>query len=205
MYCRTRLFCIATLSLTCLTARADLIPAVLDFNALPSSPIGSHLPTGYGGFTWGDRWYQMSVPSAAGEGNFLATSSTGSTLIRRADGEAFFFDGADFWSRRGLDANGDFFFVLYGQQGQTVYNGNLDGNAGRMRFTASPQLLSANYSGAIYAMAWGFDNDDYDHLAMDNFRFRIAAPSPIPEPNSALLAALGLLILLNSRRRKETF
>jgi hypothetical protein len=43
-----------------------------------------------------------------------------------------------------------------------------------MDFTGTPTLLTANYTGPIDAMALGFDNDDYDHLAMDNFRFRAA-------------------------------
>ena len=196
-----RLLCSAALLLlACTAARAELQPLLLDFNELPDSPIGSHLPENYAGFVWGDRWYQMSPAAGATDQNFLASSTVGSTLLRRVDRGAFYFDGADFWSRRGLDANGDFFFVLYGQQGQVLYNGNLDGNAGRMRFTGTPQTLAANYSGAIYAMAWGFDNDDYDHLAMDNLRFRVEANAPVPEPASGLLAGLGLAVLLSARR-----
>ncbi len=50
---------------------------------------------------------------------------------------------------------GDFFFVLYDEQGRTLYNGNDDGNAGRMRFTGMSKNLLANCTGDIHGMAWG--------------------------------------------------
>jgi hypothetical protein len=178
-------------------AAADPVPGVLDFDELPPSAIGTHLPAGYGGFTWGGQWYEMSQTPAGGN-NFLATSTSGGTLIRRNDRSAFHFDGADFWSRRGLDGTGDFFFVLYGESGEVLYNGDVDGNAGRMRFSNTPTFLQANYTGAVHAMAFGFDNDDYDHLAMDNFRFRATAVSAVPEPSIAVMVSLGLGLFLVS-------
>ena len=196
-----RLACVsAALVLACTAPRADLVDSQLNFNELSVGSSGVHLPGGYGGFNWGDQWYLMPASFGGTQSHFLATSTSGGTLIRRTDHGAFFFDGADFWSRRGLDAGGDFFFVLYGTQGQTLYDGNLDGNTGRMRFTGSPQTMLANYTGAIHGVAWGFDNDDYDHLAMDNFRFRVEALPAVPEPGTALLASLGLAVLLIARR-----
>lgn len=180
----------------------EVVPGVLGFDELPNATGGVHLPEGYGGFSWGSQWYQMSPSTGNTEANFLATSTSGGTWIFRADHSAFHFDGADFWSRRGADANGDFFFVLYGHDGEVLYNGNDDGNAGRMRFTGTAQLLQANYSGLIYGMAWGFDNDDADHLAMDNFRFRAAAIPAVPEPHAGLLALLGVGFLLGRRVRR---
>ncbi len=182
-------------------AAADPVPGVLSFDELPNATGGVHLPAGYGGFTWGDQWYQMSPTVGATASNFLATSTSGGTLIRREDRGAFYFDGADFWSRRGLDATGDFFFVLYGANGQVLYNGDVDNDGGRMRFTGAPTFLQANYSGPIHAMAWGFDNDDHDHMAMDNFRFRAEPLAAVPEPGAGALAALGLGLLLIARRR----
>ena len=91
------------------------------------------MPAGYGGFIWGDRWYALQNTTATN--NYLAVGSGLSITIRRADGTAFYFDGADFWSRRGLDAVGDFYFVLY-YQGQTVYNG-LTAKKGKQVFTTN--------------------------------------------------------------------
>jgi opacity protein-like surface antigen len=202
MFNPIRLACAIAALVLSSAAAADtaLIPVQLGFDELPDSTGGSHVPAGYAGFTWSDQWFQMSPSVGDTASNFLATSTSGGTLVRRADGCKFYFDGADFWSRRGLDANGDFFFVLYGELGQTLYNGNDDGSAGRMRFTGKSQTLLANYTGAIHGMAWGFDNDDYDHLAMDNFRFRVEAVSTVPEPKLALLAGLGSVVLLGARR-----
>jgi hypothetical protein len=83
---------------------------------------------------------------------FLALSGSGTTL-KRSDGAAFYFDGADFWSRRGLDANGNLSFVL-SLKGKVVYNGLVDTVA-----------LAFNKTGR---------GGDWDQLAMDNLRTRPA-------------------------------
>jgi len=183
---------VAAMALSLQASAADPIAGTLTFDDLGQSSVGTHLPAGFGGFDWGDRWYYMTRAVTPNE-TFLATSTIGSTLIRRSDGADFHFDGADFHSRRAADASGDFFFVLY-HEGRTVYQGNLLGNEGRMRFTGTPTLLTPGYSGPIDGMAFGFDNDDYDHLAMDNFRFRaqVAAPLLVPEPENWVLMAAGL-------------
>ena len=51
--------------------------------------------------------------------------------FRRADGTPFYFDGADFWSRRGLDATGNFYFVL-SLKGKVVYLNPMAGKILRM-------------------------------------------------------------------------
>ena len=194
--------------------------AVLTFDSLNGTTGGIHLPADHQGFGFGDRWFAMSTAAAPTQ-TFLATSTVGSTLIRRTDGGTFYFDGADFWSRRGLDANGDFFFVLY-NGASTVYQGNLKGKKGRMRFAGTPRLLTPGYKGAITALAFGFDNDDSDHLAMDNFRFRpgtalspaalraataefapstTASVGSVPEPTTLALL-LGALGVAGGRRRR---
>lgn len=141
----------------------------LGFDDFIAAPSGVPMPAGYGGFIWGDRWYAMQ----AATNNHLAVGSGLSMLIRRADGTPFYFDGADFWSRRGLDAVGDFYFVLY-YQGQTVYNG-LTARKGKQVFTGTPTLLKPAYTGPVDAIAFAFDSNglDWNHLAMDNFRFRV--------------------------------
>lgn len=199
---------------------SEATAAVLTFDSLNGTTGGVRLPADHEGFGFGDRWFAMSTVAAPGQ-TFLATSTVGSTLIRRTDGAGFYFDGADFWSRRGLDANGDFFFVLY-NGATTVYQGNLKGKKGRMRFGAAPRLLTPGYKGVITALALGFGNDDYDHLAMDNFRFRpgttpstaalraattefapatAASTNAVPEPTTIALL-LGALGVAAGRRRR---
>lgn len=144
---------------------------VLGFDDFVASPVGIHMPAGYGGFLWGDRWFAMASTVTAN--NYLALGSGASLWIQRADGTPFYFDGADFWSRRGLDAVGDFYFVLY-YQGNTVYNG-LTAKKGRQVFTGTPKLLKPAYKGPVDGVAFAFDGNgrDWNHLAMDNFRLRV--------------------------------
>ncbi|MFM2121018.1 MAG: hypothetical protein RL722_2486, partial [Pseudomonadota bacterium] len=119
------------------------------------------------------NWHYMTT-TAAPTDTFLALSGSG-TLIRKADGSAFLFDGADFWSRRGLDANGRFYFVL-SYKGKQVYNGVA--LKAKSTFTATKTLLKPPYTGVVDAVAIAFDKPgrggDWDQLAMDNFRFRPA-------------------------------
>ncbi len=144
---------------------------MLGFDDFIASPYGVHMPNGHGGFVWGDRWFAMQNGTATN--NYLALGSGGSLWIMRADGTPFYFDGADFWSRRGLDAVGDFYFVLY-YQGQTVYN-DLTARKGKQVFTGTPTRLQPAYTGPIDGIGLAFDSNgtDWNHLAMDNFRFRV--------------------------------
>lgn len=144
---------------------------VLGFDDFVADPVGIHMPAGYGGFIWGDRWFAMT--NTVTGNNYLALGSGLSLWIQRADGTPFYFDGADFWSRRGLDAVGDFYFVLY-YQGNTVYNG-LTAKKGRQVFTGTPKLLKPAYKGPVDGVAFAFDGNgrDWNHLAMDNFRLRV--------------------------------
>jgi hypothetical protein len=143
----------------------------LGFDDFIAAVNGVPMPNGYGGFVWGNRWFGMANPFTGN--NYLALGSGGSLLIQRADGTPFYFDGADFWSRRGLDAVGDFYFVLY-YQGKTVYNG-VTAKKGKRVFTGEPTLLKPDYSGPIDAIAFAFDSNgtDWNHLALDNLRFRV--------------------------------
>ena len=160
--------------------------SMLDFNDLGPSPVGTHMLDGYGGFKWtSSSWHYMS--SAAEPGNtYLALSGT-ATSIYREGGADFYFQGADFWSRRGLDANGTFYYVL-SHDGALVYDGRNDPD-GRNRFDGVPTTFRPNYAGPVDTVAVVFaqGGDDWDHLAMDNVRFAestsVVVP-PAPQPPS---------------------
>ncbi len=155
---------------------------ILDFNDLGPSTVGTRMPSPYASLRWDSSvWHYMTLASNPSN-TFLALSGTGTFVgsVPSGDfigGPDFYFDGADFWSRRGADANGDFYFALY-HDGVRVYNG-LDEQDGRQRFSNVPQRLVPEYSGPVDGIAIAFDNDDWDHLAMDNFAIRwIESPCP---------------------------
>lgn len=168
---------------------------VLTFDDLPVSTFGVRMPETYGGLRWGaglTSWHHMTLASNLSN-NFLALSGTSTFFGSALGGPDFYFEGADFWSRRGLDGNGDFSFVLY-HDGVTVYNGMTADN-GRIRFGSTSQFFVPDYSGPVDGVAIAFDNDDWDHLAMDNVRITM-----VPAPGAALVLGLGGLFA--SRRRR---
>ena len=151
----------------------------ISFNDLGPSTGGTRMPATYADLRWGGSdWHYMSLASSP-LNTFVALSSA-STLVSSAPdgvhvgGPDFYFDGAEFWSRRGADANGDFYFVLY-HDGVTVYNGRIEDD-GRQRFDGTARLFVPGYSGPVDGFALAFDNDDWDHLAMDNVRIRPVPP-----------------------------
>lgn len=155
-------------------ARAD----VITFDNLLSPAVGTHMPAEYGTLRWGTSdWYYMAAglnPS----GTYLALGGRGTFVGGVPGGGDFYLDGADFWSRRAGDANGDFYFVLY-HNGVTVYNGLVENN-GRQRFDSVHRTFVPNYTGPISAFALAFDSNgtDWNHLAMDNLRIRPVNPPP---------------------------
>lgn len=183
MHCSTGLRALArfaaTLALVSSGAGALAQASVITFDDLgPLGGAGVQLVDGYKGFEWGDRYHAMAnaaTPMAV----HVALGASSSTLIRRMDGAPFYFDGADYFSRRGLDATGDFYFVLY-YRGQTVYNGVTAKKGGRMRFTGAPTLLRPDYAGLVDMVAIAFDGNgkDWNHLAFDNLRYRLPTPAP---------------------------
>lgn len=187
-------------------AQANFEPGVLSFEDAPEL----HVPlatlngtSGYAGFNWGTAYVPTTLaPVPAAMLTYLAFSSTGTGIVR-SDGADFYFDGADFWSRRGVDANGSFYFYLM-HDGVVVFDGREDSDT-RIDFTATPGFIQSGYAGPIDYMAIVFrqGGDDWDHLAMDNFHFRAQA-APVPEPAASLYMALGLgLVGLIARRRKK--
>ncbi len=158
--------------------------SVLGFDDLGASTVGAHMLDGYGGFNWTTSdWHFMSLASAPGN-TYLALSGT-ATSIRRAGGADFIFQGAEFWSRRGLDATGSFYFIL-SRDGATVYDGRQDRD-GRQRFTGVRTMFRPNYSGPVDSVAVVFTQGggDWDHLAMDNFQYSgvpVVVPPTLPPP-----------------------
>jgi len=195
-----------TLGVGATAAQAELVSSTLSFDSLGASTLGVPVPAGHGGFDWGSQWFSMTTAGAPGE-TFLATSLAGSTRITRSDHGDFFFDGADFWSRRSVDSTGDFHFMLY-NDGKVVYDGVALKN--KRVFKGAASFMSVAAGTPIDAIAFAFDNDDYDHLAMDNFRFRIDATAAgsvtaVPEPHTTamLLAGLGVIGVMGRRRRQH--
>lgn len=141
--------------------------ATVTFDTLSTNVV---VPTPHEGFQWGTGWVATRTSNRP---TVYTSAASTSLFVRRFDGAAFYFDGADFWSRRGLDAAGDFWFVLY-HKGQTVYTG-VGSSKQRMRFTATPTLFKPPYTGPVdmVALAFGSSGKDWNHLAMDNFRYRL--------------------------------
>jgi hypothetical protein len=167
--------------------------ALITFNDLGPSTGGTHMPDAYAGLRWTTSdWHYMTLASNPAD-TFLALSGVGTFVLSPIGGADFFLDGADFWSRRAADANGDFYFVLY-HDGATVYNG-LTADGGRQRFDNVHQTFVPDYSGPIDGFAIAFDNDDWDHLAMDNLQVRF-----VPSPGSLALAASAALLATRRRR-----
>jgi len=174
-------------------------PVTLDFNDLGPATGGIHMPDSYGGLNWlTSDWHYMTLALAPAD-DFLALSGNATGVVGTG-GQDFYFDGADFWSRRGLDANGRFYFILH-LNGVLVYNG-LEDPDGRQVFTNVHQLFTANYTGLVDHVAMAFDQggDDWDHLAMDNVRLRTIVPAP--EPGTASLLLLSTLALGFRRTRR---
>jgi hypothetical protein len=154
--------------------------APITFDDLGPSTGGTRMPASYAGLRWDiSDWHYMSLASNPAN-TYVALSSTSTfvgSILDGAHGGApdYYFDGADFWSRRGADANGDFYFVLY-HDGVTVYNGRIE-DGGRQRFDGTIRAFVPDYTGPVDGFAIAFDNDDWDHLAMDNIRIRPIAPA----------------------------
>ncbi|RZS52121.1 PEP-CTERM sorting domain-containing protein [Sphaerotilus mobilis] len=157
-----------------LTGQASAQTAI-NYNELGASTGGTPMPSPHAGLSYANsNWHFMTLASAPSE-VFLALSG-GAATLRKADGSAFLFDGADFWSRRGVDAGGTFHYVLQ-LKGKVVYDGRTD-KRGKMRFSGAKTLIRPSYTGPVDYVAIVFaktgKGGDWDQLAMDNVRVRPA-------------------------------
>ncbi|MBL9210545.1 MAG: hypothetical protein JNL92_08740 [Opitutaceae bacterium] len=174
------------LSLAAPASAQDLVATgTLTFDHFAAPTGGVHMPAAYAGLRWDNSdWHAMSVASNPAN-TFLALSGTAATLAGEG-GQNFYFDGAAFWSRRGLDANGSFYFYLM-RDGVVVYDGRNDPN-GRQVFDATPRRFVPNYYGSVDYVAIVFTQGggDWDHLAMDDVKLRSLADGTLLRPFSLL-------------------
>lgn len=164
-----------TLGLNSAASAQTCATTTLSFNDLGASTGGTHMPDSYGCMRWTtSNWHFMTNASTPND-PYLALSGS-ATAIMRQDGQAFLFDGADLWSRRGLDAAGVAYYVL-SLKGKVVYNG-LTAKDGKLRFTGEHLTFKPAYSGPVDVVAIAFSKPgrggDWDQLAMDNLRVRPA-------------------------------
>jgi hypothetical protein len=129
------------------------------------------MPTNHHGFVWGTSDWHFLTGAVGLTNTYLALSGTATSIMSRG-GVEFYFDGLTAWSRRGLDANGLFYYIL-SNHGTNVYDGRDDGNEGKNKFTAVHQSFKPNYTGLVDRVAIVFTQggDDWDHLAIDDFQF----------------------------------
>ncbi len=182
-------------------------------------PTDMNANTTYRGLLIGNSFHEV----VSGTNTYLATSlSNGSTIVRQVSGSSFFLNSIDVWSRRGADANGAMYLVLYNGS-TTVYNSLAvpNGSSGRtrevpIRFTATPATVDVTslYGGSITAFAFAFKTNpagagDWDHFGTDNWVLRTSdeavlapVPSPVPEPSSMALMLAGLGFVAARKFRK---
>lgn len=171
-------------------AQTSTNASLLDFDDLVGTTGGVRMPTNYGGLSWTfNAWYYMRSASAPTD-TYLALGGA-NTAIFMPGGQDFYFDGADYWSRRGADANGSFYFYMM-RDNVVVYDGRED-NDGRQRFTGDHQTFTPNYTGLVDYVAVVFTQggDDWDHLAMDNLRLRTSSSVVLPRPQLQLTKQPG--------------
>lgn len=202
-----------------LNVNAALVSHTLDFdNIQPPRELNPNFSavgmngSGYAGFNWGNGWFAVS------EGildTYLATSSASLFINRAKNGEGFQFEGFEYWSRGGDGDGRKFFYVLYGADGQVVYNSDLAGDDLKLR--VAHNAVNSTVDDLIYGLAIGFinggDNDGWRYMGIDDFKFSVdssasvntsipgfnVASVPVPATFTLFLSGLGLLGFLNRR------
>ena len=202
---------------------------VVTFNDLASSQRISDISPGYQGFNWGSGFVTWAD---AGHPSRYTTFNPVGTTVTRADHQAFYFDGADFFLRDGAGTN-DIYLFLYGEDGALVYNGReetygknhiVDTDRSRTfgAITGVDETtgVATFYSGLVSAVAFGWDGSKAINVAgnandfgMDNFRYRSADPVSVPTPQvsavpemdtyAMMLTGLALMAGIARRRRMK--
>lgn len=194
-------------------AQAALVSHTLDFdNILPPRPAAvpnfsavQMSGSGYGSFNWGDAWY---ATSEGVQDTYLSTTFGGLSIRRSAASEGFVFEGFEYWSRGGDGDGRKFFYVLYGANGETVYNSDIAKEDLQLRTVH--HTLSSAYSDLVYGLAIGFinggDNDGWRYMGVDDVKFSVDSSAtvnteipglntPVPVPAAMPLFLTGLMAI----------
>ncbi len=216
-----RALVLSTLAMASLNAKAAVVSYTLDFdNINPPHVLNPNFGaiamngSGYAGFNWGAGWFATSDGVLD---TYLSTSSNSLFITRATQGEAFRFDGFEYRSRGGDGDGRKFFYVLYGANGQAVYNS--DDAKEDLNLRIAPQVLVSAYSDLVYGMAIGFinggDNDGWKYLGVDDFKFGVDAAAnvntsiagfniaSVPVPTALPLFLSGLSFLGFFRRQQK--
>jgi hypothetical protein len=181
--------------------------AAISFNV--SANVAS-FEAGLDGFRFlnGTRYtYAQEATKNALGGNFFVASTLGNGVgIYRTDGALFTLEGIDVHSRAGIRENASFHFVIdgkYNEFGTTAKNDFVKhvANAGEVSF------VQIAYNKPISYLAIAFETkNDWKYFGMDNIRYSVASPSPIPEPQTWAMMLAGILAVtfLNKRRQKSS-
>ena len=202
-------------------ANSDVISHTLDFdNIQPPRTVNPDFSalqmseSDYGGFNWGDGWY---ATSESNNDTYLSTSSSSLLINRTVKGEGFQFEGFEYWSRGGDGDGRRFFYVLYGSDGQAIYNSDTAGED--LRLSATHNALISNVNTLVYGLAIGFinggNNDGWRYLGVDEFKFSVDPASlvntripgfniatvPLPATLPLFMAGLGFFGFVNRRSK----
>ncbi len=138
---------------------------------------------------------QEATKNAAGGDFFLAGASGSGVVIRRTDGAAFTFEGADFHSRAGIRESSTISFILDGvfnEEGTTDRKGFVE----HVLQPGEVNFIQIAYNQPIRTLGIFFKhpNNDWKYFGMDNLRTN-ASVTPVPEPETWAMLLAGVLTI----------
>lgn len=187
--------------LVCASARADLVPVILNFQDIVVTGVGGDPISEYQGFTFDAGSFVVDSL-----GNIMLTMLN-PLVITRTDGGEFLFHSLQY-SARGGDSD-EYYFLAH--HGATVVFSGAGVNAndpGNFKTDVSQPGLT-ELSGfatqpitrlTVVSSKTTPTQADYSHVAMDNLQFTVV--SEVPEPATFALFGVGLLALSARRARR---